>query len=255
VGPAEPSQASELPAVVLWLDAVERKGAAMGGGATLVRNGALSVTCTVDLANPVLPTDPSLELVSADRRTLILHHGGLVRATGMLGSLSPADLQVTVAGAPRAVVAGAPGAAQVSVDPEVGTLLFGAPLPATGAVVASYFLGQWERRLVTIAGALEVLVVGTAAAVQALSDALLTAVSEGGAPAGAKRFEVSRVGAIAPREGGPANTRQRGLRLRFEYDHTIDRPESSGGVIRNIRVQPPQDTPSLDPKVEIINVP
>jgi hypothetical protein len=238
VGAAEPAAAADLPAIVLSLEEVHRQGAGLGERASLITNGTLPVSARIDLANPVLPEEPSFRLLSEDRRTLVLPHGGWVKADGTSGPLSSADLQVTVAGAARTVVNAAPGATEVRPDPAVGTLLFGAALPASGTVQATYVLGQWERRVTPIAGVLRVHVrAANAAEVEPLSVAVIDALDPLAAlPRGLRKIALSQVSSIGARVQELGNSRGRSLRLAFEYEHEIDRPDSSGGVIRRIPV-------------------
>ncbi|MEJ8849518.1 hypothetical protein [Variovorax rhizosphaerae] len=238
IGAAEPAVAGELPAVVLSLAEVHRLGAGLGERASLI-TGALPVTSTVDLANPVLPEEPTFRLLSTDRRTLVMPHGGWVKLDGSDLPLEAADLQVSVAGAARTVVKAAPGANEVRPDAPIGTLLFGAALPPAGHVVATYRIGQWERRLTPIAGMLHVDIRAAAAAdVQAFAGAVIDALDKelGTLPAGLRKIALNRVSSIAVPDAAFANARGRGLDFAFEYEHPIDRPDSSGGVILRIPV-------------------
>lgn len=237
VGSALPVAAAELPALVLSLDALRRQGAGLGERASLV-TGALPVTARIDLANPVLPDEPSFNLLSADRLRLVLPHGGWVKDDGSEGMLSPIDLQVSVAGAPRTVVNAAPLADQVRPDAAIGTLLFGAALPAAGLVLATYRVGQWERRVQPIAGVLHIDVrAANGADVASLSAALLDALdSDSGRPSGLRKLAPLAVGAVALGDAAMAGSRGQALRFAFEYEHIIDRPDSSGGVIRQVPI-------------------
>ncbi|CAD5366046.1 conserved hypothetical protein [Rubrivivax sp. A210] len=237
VGTALPSGAAELPALVLSLDEVRRQGAGLGERASLV-SGALAVTARIDLANPVLPEEPTFRLLSADRLSLVLPHGGWVKADGSEGFMASADLQVNVAGAARTVVNAPPGATEVRPDAAIGTLVFGAPLPAAGFVEATYFVGQWERRVQPIAGVLVVDVrANSAADTQALSDALLEVLdSAAGRPAGLRTLAPLSLGAVGRADPTLAGSRGRLLRLAYEYQHIVDRPDSSGGVIRRVPI-------------------
>lgn len=237
VGSALPLAANELPALVLSLDDLHRQGAGLGERASLV-TGALAVTARIDLANPVLPDEPTFRLLSADRRSLVLPHGGWVKDDGSDGPLSSADLQVNVAGVASTLVNAAPGAGEVQPDANTGTLLFGAPLPGTGTVVAHYFVGQWERRVQPIAGVLQIDVRASSAADAAsLSDALLNLLdTEAGRPTGLRKLVPLALGQVAVGDAALAASRGRCLRLRFEYEHIVDRPDSSGGVIRRVPI-------------------
>ena len=153
VGGALPSEADQAPAVVLALQSVRRLRGGLGEGAETVE-GILAWTSRIDLASPFLPGEPDFSLISDDRRTLTLPHGGLIRADGLDGALGPADITVSVAGALRTLVAANPNAGQFTVDALTGQLTFGAALPASGEVVANYHLSQWERLAFLIAGEL-----------------------------------------------------------------------------------------------------
>jgi hypothetical protein len=237
IGIAEPVAAGELPALVLSLETVQRRGGGLAEGATVVE-GALAVSARIDLANPVLPEEPSFVLLSADRLTLVLPHGGWVKADGSSGPLAAADLQVTVAGAPRTVVNAAPGPAEVRPDATVGTLLFGAALPAAGLVEATYFLGQWERIVTPIAGTLRIDVRGAdAGAVGTLGSAVLGVLVGRGTPMGGlRKIALGQLGSVAAPDTALANSRGRALHFAFEYDHEENTPASSGGVIRRVPI-------------------
>ena len=136
------------------------------------------------------------------------------------------------------LVNAAPGAGEVQPDATTGTLLFGAPLPGTGTVVAQYFVGQWERRVQPIAGVLQIDVRASSAADAAsLSDALLNLLdTEAGRPTGLRKLVPLALGQVAAGDAALAASRGRCLRLRFEYEHIVDRPDSSGGVIRRVPI-------------------
>jgi hypothetical protein len=249
IGSAEPIIAAELPAIVLSLEEVQRLGAGLGERAALVTDGALPVTARVDLANPVLPEEPGFRLLSDDRRTLVLPHGGWVKADGSSGALSSADLQVSVDGAPRTVVNAAAGAAQVRPDALVGTLLFGAALPATGIVQATYVLGQWERRVTPIAGVLRIdLRAAAAADLVALTAAVADAFDDGAAlPSGLRKMVLGQMSSIGAPVPALANARGSSLRYRFEYEHVVNRPDSSGGVIARIPISTRLQATTVEP--------
>jgi hypothetical protein len=241
VGVAEPAQTTDLPAVVLSLEATSRANPGVGGGAELVV-GVLPTEVSIDLANPVLPEERTFSLLDAPRRTLILPHGGLVKQDGSDPGNAPleaGDVTVLVAGTPRAVVAGTPGADEVRADGRVGVLSFGAALPATGIVRVTYFLGQWERRVERIAGTLRLDVCAAAVGdVAAISDAALEALL-----APAARQQIRRLLSLAPVSLGSIGApevspklRRRSARLAFTFEREVNRPESSGGIIDRIAV-------------------
>lgn len=250
VGPFEPAAATDLPAVVLSLGAVRRLGAGLGERSSLI-TGALAVRATIDLADPVLPEEPTFRLLSADRLTLILPHGGQVRADGDAGVLGPPDIQVRVAGAPRTVVAGAPGPLQVRVDPVIGTLRFGAALPLTGDVVADYFLGQWERRVTPLAGRLRVDVLADdAPTLRTLSERIVDRLLAGAADhsfRGLRGLSLTDLDSVAAPDADRFDARARRLHFAFDYEHEVDRPNSSGGVISRVPIVTDLDLARVDP--------
>ena len=234
LGTAEPVVGGELPAIVLSLTKLNRLASGLGERSALITDGALPWTATIDLAHPVLPEEPEFSLLSQDRRELVLPHGGLVRADGSSGPLSTADFSVTVVGQPRTLVAGAPGANEVQVQPLVGHMVFGAALPAAGDVVAHYILGQWEQRVARLAGMLRVGVFATAAgALETLSDAVITVFTEKRLT-GLERISLSDLESIGRPDATLNNARSRAMTFEFEYEAVINRPESSGGVIQSI---------------------
>src|SRR4051812_36567652 len=97
IGVIDPVAANELPAVVLAIEGASRPGDGLGGRSAMV-SGALAWHAEIDLANPVLPGEPAFSLLSPDRKTLTLPHGGLVTATGASSPLAPPDLAVKVKG-------------------------------------------------------------------------------------------------------------------------------------------------------------
>ncbi|HEX7333730.1 MAG TPA: hypothetical protein VF290_19670, partial [Pyrinomonadaceae bacterium] len=240
IGVAEPVIDTELPAVVLSLQRIRKLGNGLGERSTLITDGSLPWTAAIDLENPVLPEEPSFRLLSQDRRELVLPHGGLVRADGSQGPLSPQDLSVSVAEVARAVVTGNPVGAEVKADPLVGRLFFGSPLPVTGIVRANYFLGQWEQRTSRIAGMLRVGVRDTSSAtVSDLSGRVVDALQppKSLTITGLHSMTVIKLGSIQPPEAGLANSRARIALFSFEFELEINRPESSGGIILRIPVE------------------
>jgi len=160
-----------------------------------------------------------------------------------LSSIEPQHLDETLldvwaAGAPRTLVAAAPGAGEFTVDPSIGLLTFGAALPAAGEVVADYFLGQWERSVIRLEGVLRVDACDRDAATAVdLSDAVVAAL--GGADAGDRvegvvTMRLSRLGSLGPPEKDFAQARRRRADFTFQFEHVVDDPESSGGIIRRV---------------------
>jgi hypothetical protein len=240
IGVVEPADANDLPALVLAIEQNERLGNGLGERSLLVTQGALAWHADINLANPVLASDPSFSLLSADRKQLTLPHGGLVRKDTSTGPLTAVDIQVTVNDASRTLVGAAPAAGQFSADPISGTLTFGDALPPTGTVHADYFLGQWEQRIVRSQGVLRLSVFAAdAAAVRDLSDTVLSALGDSGpAPLpGLSQFAVAEIGSVGGAEPPLPGVRRRIVRFRFVFEQEVNMPDSSGGIIRRIPVQ------------------
>lgn len=247
VGTAEPDAATQLPAVVLSLESTQRAPNGIGERAALM-TGALPVQATIDLANPVLPSEPDFSLVDATRTLLILPHGGLVKQDGAPPPLAAADITVSAAGAAQTVVPDAPAAGQVQVDAAIGQLRFGTPLPAAGTVTVRYFLGQWEQRTRRSSGTLRVDVCdATANGVSALSDAVIDALQRPDAEKSIRRLvslTPTALSSVSRAETNPVLRRQ-SLRFAFSFEEELNNPDSSGGIIRRIdgrvRVDATQD--------------
>ena len=239
VGFATPVAGDALPLISLALASVARLDVGLGGGTTEVSEGALQVTSTIDLASPVLPGPEPLPLLDAARQVLTLPHGGLIRADALDGALGPGDLAVTVDGAPLTLVAGTPEADEFRADPQIGQLTFGDALPATGTLVATYHLGTWERATTLIRGTLDLAVWDTdLAQLAGVSGAAVRALLAGadGALPGLRKIRLDSLGEIgAPQDAQPP-ARRRPARLAFEYEHVVDAPVSSGGIIRRIPI-------------------
>lgn len=245
LGVAEPFLAAELPALVLSLEECTRLRIGLGERSD-VMTGALPVRSTVDLADPRLPEDRTVILLDAARRQLILPHGGQVRADGTVGALGAADLVVTLGATTFAVVPGAPAAGEVRADAATGVLDFGAPLPASGRLEARYFLGTWERRAERIAGRLRV--EGCAASAADAATLVASAIGHLLAPAARSAIRLlpsmtlASLSAVvhrpAPQGAAPVTVAhfRRHATFAFEFQHLIDQPESSGGVIRRIPI-------------------
>ena len=239
LGVIEPALAAELPAVVLSLDEVHRLGAGLGERSQLITAGALPWQANIDLANPVLPAESDFRLLSPDRLQLILPHGGLKQKDGGDGAFGSADIAVRLGAVLFTVVDAAPAATEVSVDPLAGSLRFGAPLPATGTLRVDYVLGQWERRVIPIAGVIRVDVYGAdAGAAVALSAAAMQALGNatGTELRGLRKLALSQIGPVRASDAAHASARLRSARLVFDYEHEMNRPDSSGGVIRTIQI-------------------
>jgi hypothetical protein len=263
IGTLEPMAPGDLPSIVLSLDSTERKRVGLGERSELM-TGALPVHSSIDLANPFLPDDPDFSLIDATRRIVILPHGGLVRTDGAEATtpLAPEDISVRVDGTAVTVVTGTPNAGEVHADPIEGTLRFGTALGAAGTLAIEYFLGQWERRVERIAGVLRVdTCAASAADASQLGDSTVTRLLSSDAIASIVKLitisltslsSVDRRSPPAPPENvGVAHFRRRAL-CAFEFQHIVDRADSSGGVIRGIPLVSRLEASRLDRRTNTI---
>ncbi|MDQ2948836.1 MAG: hypothetical protein M3Y27_23320 [Acidobacteriota bacterium] len=237
IGIAEPTTQADVPAVVLSLESIGHPANGLGER-SVVMTGALVWTASIDLTNPVLPQEPGFRLLSDDRLTLILPHGGLVRADGTEGALGPTDISVKVGGVSRPAVNVPPVGNQVRPDPLVGQLLFGTALPPAGIVEARYNIGQWEQRVSRATGALRLAVrASDITTVKNLSNSVMLALQEPLTPIpGLRALRLTSLASISAAEQVLPNSFGRTLIYSFEFEQEINRPESSGGIIRRIPV-------------------
>jgi hypothetical protein len=237
VGVADPSTAPDLPVVVLSLGNLERLGSGLGERSELMI-GALPWTVKIDLANPVLPDELAFSLLSQDRKTLSLLHGGLVKVDGSSGAADSGDIQVKVGAVSQLLVAANPQAGQFTANLLEGRLVFGAALPGTGIVEATYFIGQWERRVLRMEGELNAGVMAAdVAGARMLSDAVVAAMTQ--APDGIPGLSGAAVAELGPITLSPKDaltSRNRMIRFHFKYEFEINAPDSSGGIIRQVPV-------------------
>lgn len=238
VGVARPSTAGELPAVTLSLPEVEPTMASVGRQPAPTQTGALRVERALDLADPALDFDGErVTLLSADRLTLQLPHGPVVRADGIgEAPFTVADLTIRLGGTTFTPVTGTPAAGQCRPDPDTGVVTFAGPLPATGVLQLGYFVGQWEVHAERYAGSLLVeSFAGSVAAVQTLSNQVVAALHRPvGVVDGLRRLDPAAVGAIAP--SGVGNSRTRAFTFRFDFEAIDVVLPTGGGPIGRVAV-------------------
>jgi len=237
VSDVAPATAADLPCVVLSLSDVEQALAGIGRIPRGTQTGSLAVTATVDLANPVLDlgSGERLGLLSADRKTLTLPHGAVVRADGTTdlpfaaGDISAND------GAAFTLVTANPTGRQFTVDPVEGTLQFGSKLAATGNLRVGYNIGQWDTAVTRAQGTLAVDISAAGAdQVRALARSVATSAalnSQG------IRVKPSGWPPVTPATLAD-NTGARTQRLLFRVDAEVEDSvlTSSGGVIVQVDV-------------------
>ena len=241
VGSAMPRVVADLPAVVLSVADAESLGAGVGAQPLGLTTGALQLQTSIDLASPVLVfPDETVQLLSADRRTLQLPHGPLVDPDGGdIGPLAPGAVLLRRGNTTFTLVDGLPGPGEVQVDRTTAIASFGSPLAATGTLQASYFIGEWESDSVRLLATLQADVFAAGAAALDALCRLLATTMESHRIAGLSQLEPSAWGAMAApttpgTPGGTTLTRSIRWRCRFEYDDP--RIVTGGGPIRGIAV-------------------
>lgn len=241
VGAGLPAAVNELPAITIFLDDVENTLTAIGARPAPTRRGALAVSRRFDLADTNLsfPDGETVDLLSADRATLHFPHGPVVGADGTeVATLTAADLTVTVDGTPLTVVTGDPTATEVGAQPLVGTITFGAALPATGELVVDFFLGEWEVETSRYQGEL---VVEVSADDRPATNDLSLDVEEAlrqaaaGAVPGLRWLRPISLGAIVPVDD-PPNSHRRGMHYRFDFELEEPILGTGGGRIDRVAV-------------------
>ena len=236
VDDALPTAATEVPSVTVALDEVTQQVAGVGRIPRGTRSGALMVPLDVDLAHPTLDLGggESLLLVPADRRSLVLPHGPLVRADGTDdGAFSATDLLVRDGTGVWAVVGAAPTGRQVRPDVDAGLLRFGTALGTTGTLHVEYRIGRWD---VVVSRHQGVCTLSVAADGAALSPLVRRVATELARPHPAMRLTPTGWGSAGKAPSGelPAKTRVQVLRYRFDAE--VEQPllGTGGGVIRDV---------------------
>jgi hypothetical protein len=241
VGAAAPGAVGDLPAVTLSVEGATSARPGMGKVPGPVVTGALRVETSVNLAAPTVHFgDDDVTLLSADRLTLQIPHGSVVRADGFPDQpFASADLTVRLGATTFTPVAGAPAAGQVQIEPASGLLRFASALPAAGAVELGYFVGAWEVRAERFQGQLLVdVAAGDASATLTLSQAVEGALALDRIPVGAgvRTLDPVELGPVAPIAVLPGEPRTRRLAYRFDVEHVEPLIQTGGGPIRVIDV-------------------
>lgn len=244
LGGVRPTDALQLPAVVLSVGSARARLAGIGNMPRVLAatdgGTALPVSSTIDLADPVLRfTDDSVELLSSDRRVLQMPHSPLVTQSGGEPPIPASDLTISVAGAPISLVTGTPTAGEASVQPAAATLTFGEPLPPTGELALTYYIGRWDVRARRFDGELTLEVVAaTAAEVDGISREVAAVLEPERATAvtGVLRLSPLSWGAVGPVSAGLPTALSQALRYRVEYEHQEPIIPTGGGLIATVAV-------------------
>lgn len=251
-GMVEPESQGEMPAVVLALEEIRRGNNGLGGRSTTIRQGVLPWEVRIDLAQPTLPDDPALSLLSPDRQWLTLPHGGQVRQDGSPGALTAADLVITLDGNPLPVVLESPQPGELLFEVSSGRVQCAEGFATSGELTIQYWLGQWEQRTIRLSGKLraDVCTLSLADCLSLSADLtseLLEPRTRRLLP-GLLAVHASEVGPVGIPGTAPHNGRRRTLKFLFDYEHLDNRPDSSGGPIRSIHVSMHVPKPSTDPQ-------
>lgn len=241
VGDGEPVARGDLPAVTVSVVTADPVLSGVGGLPSGPRSGALATRDVVDLAEPTVTIGGErVDLLSDDRRRLVLLHGPVVSADGTSPPppLDGDDVSVTTPDGAASVVPGDPAAGEVHVDAVEGRLVFGEPLPAAGDVEVDYHVGTWDVTVVRFTGTL---------AVDVHDDdpddlaALTRDVAEGLTvpPPGFDHLRPTAWGPATVRRDvpgqGPAPLAQR-LTYSFSFEREVPALATSGGLIRAVGV-------------------
>lgn len=235
VGDATPESA-DLPAVTIGIADVTSRLGGVGRIPRGTRTGALEVSLSVDLASPVLDLGggESLLLVPADRRTLVLPHGPLVRADGTPDDpFTAVDLKVRDTSS-WSVVAVAPTGKQMRPDVDAGLLRFGQALPATGTLLVTYFIGLWDSVVSRYQGRLSVTVTANRDQLHALTRKVADLLALPDPAVRLAPLSWSTTARLAT--GMPAQARSQ--QLGYVFDAEVEQPllTSGGGVIADVSV-------------------
>jgi hypothetical protein len=240
VGSEAPAAADDVPRVTVSLEDVVPSIRGLGAFPSPPLSGALRVETTVDLAAPVLDLPgESVELLSADRRTLQLPHGAVVRASGDdTPPYAPGDLLVRLGATTFTPVHQAPTATQVQLDIPSGALTFANPLPATGTLELGYFVAVWDVSVERFKATVHLdLAATSAAALETLSGALEDAlVPERVGARGFRTIEPRALSAARPIPGIAGDHRSQRLTYAVEFESITPVIPSSGGPIRVVDV-------------------
>ncbi|UCD79870.1 MAG: hypothetical protein JSW26_00095 [Desulfobacterales bacterium] len=236
IGGGLPRLAEEVPAIAMSMDNVTVSGAGVGANATSVMVGALPITSTIDLADPVLrfPSE-TVDLMSGDRLSLHVPHGPLVKADGADSApLEAADITIGIDGAPLTFVPGSPSAGEFSIDKDAGLIAVGDPFPAVGALNATYFVGRWEVETVRLSGVLHMdLFIRTIASVEDLTQQVFALLAKHSIT-GLRKIGVTAMSTIDAPVRPTGNTRTRRISFEFTYEHATPRIPTGGGVISGV---------------------
>jgi len=252
VDATSPAATTDLPRITVSVGDAVPAARGLGEVPGPPQTGALRVTTAVDLADPVLRiSGETVELLSGDRRTLQLPHGGVVRADGTdAPPFTTGDLTVVRGATTFTPTHDTPSAGQVRLDIASGALTFASPLPGTGTVQLGYFVGLWEITVERFAATMFVDVAhddpdAHAPLVEAVEAAL--ARDAWPAAAGMRSIQPVALSAASPITGLPVASRTRRLTYRVDVERIEPVIRTSGGPIVTVDVPVALTTPPDGP--------
>jgi hypothetical protein len=259
VGAAAPAAGADIPRITVSLEDIVPAIRGLGSAPSAPIEGALRVNTSVDLADPLLHTGgEEVELLSADRRTLQLPHGAVVRASGDdTPPYGTGDLLVRLGATTFTPVHQAPAAGEVQLDIPSGALTFPSPLATSGTLELGYFVGLWELHVERFAATVHLDVAAADAdAAVTLSSAVEAALmpERGVQQAGFRRLEPRALLAAAPLPGISGAHRSRRLTYAAEFELIEPVIPSSGGPIRTVDVDSEFDPIVVPPVTESFEV-
>lgn len=242
IGVAEPVDETAVPTIIISLDFLNVPSIGLGEHKEVVK-GALAVSSIVDLANPILTNSDNFSLLSPDRTTLTLLHGGLVERDGSDTPLQASDIQVDLDNNPFTLTNHTPVNEEFAVNPASGQLLFSTPLPEVGIITAHYFIGQWERTVNQLEGDLVTRVIaGDINDTETLSNNLIKLLVQSHLGiTGINGLTIKRISAITPIVLNDAPVRHRQMNWHFDFEHIENQPLSSGSIIQRIMLRTQRD--------------
>lgn len=233
---AQPTDAGDLPVVVVSVEHAERPQIGIGAIPDGPRRGALPIDHRIDLAAAVLVSGgESIDLIDPARTTLIVPNGPLVTAAGSEGPpFGDGDVAVSGPGAPWQLTNGTPNGREFRLDATLGRIEFGEPLEAVGTLTVSTHIGVWEVTTTRYRGTLVVQVASAAADAASAARAAGRALEQ--LPTGFKSLTPVSWGSAEPFVVAGATHQTRRLTFDFVYDRVEPIVPTSGGVIGSVAV-------------------
>lgn len=233
------SDATNLPGLSLALENCSRDTSITASGTIQITNGALPWHCSIDCSAPFIDGDTSFSLISNDRKELILPFGDLVKKDGGRLPLESSDITIALNDTLFNIVTNnTPANNEAYIDPRQGKIFLGSPLPPRGTIDVNFYLGQFQRSMYKIKGALLLkLFTSNAEDIEQLHNEVLAELfmDDGRCKvSGFEALEIRSLGQIESIELQDKEIFTQEMQLPFTYTGTIDKPDSSGGIIEKV---------------------